>query len=66
MDLSRAQGRRTYRHVGGGTYRAAANATGQRALNADDMARVAVVFLRHWKLTGSATSHRAAYGMLAA
>jgi len=53
-----------YRHVGGGTYDATTNTYGQGAYNADDIARAAVVYLRHWKLTGSASSRTAAYGML--
>ena len=54
----------TYHHVGGGSYDAATNTYGQGAFNADDMARAAVVYLRHWKLTGSASSRSSAYGML--
>jgi hypothetical protein len=54
----------TYRHVGGGTYDPATNTYGQGAFNADDMARAAVLYLRHWKLTGSTSSRTAAYGML--
>jgi len=54
----------TYRHVGGGHYDAATNTYGQGAFNADDMSRAAVVYLRHWKLTGSTSSRTAAYGML--
>jgi hypothetical protein len=55
---------RTYKHVGGGKYDAATNTYGQGAYNADDMTRAAVVYLRHWKLTGSTSSRTAAYGML--
>ena len=54
----------TFRHVGGGKYTAATNTYGQGAFNADDMSRAAVVYLRHWKLTGSASSRTAALGML--
>jgi len=54
----------TYRHVGGGKYDAATNTYGQGAYNADDISRAAVVYLRHWKLTGSASSRTAAYGLL--
>jgi hypothetical protein len=54
----------TFRHVGGGQFDAATNTYGQGAFNADDMARASVVYLRHWKLTGSASSRAAAYGML--
>ncbi|MBC7559921.1 MAG: hypothetical protein H7270_11325 [Dermatophilaceae bacterium] len=53
-----------YKHVGGGKYDAATNTYGQGAYNADDISRAAVVYLRHWKLTGSITSRTAAYGML--
>jgi hypothetical protein len=54
----------TYRHVGGGTYDATTNTYGQGAFDADDMSRAAVVYLRDWRLTGSASSRAAAYGML--
>jgi hypothetical protein len=54
----------SFRHVGGGTYDAATNTYGQGAFNADDIARAAVVYLRHWKQTGSTSSRTAAYGML--
>lgn len=54
----------TYKHVGGGTYNATTNTYGQGAYNADDMARAAVVYLRHWKQSGSASSRASAYGML--
>lgn len=54
----------TFQHKGGGDYDAATNTWGQGAFNADDMARAAVVYLRHWKLTGSTTSRTAAYEML--
>ena len=53
-----------FKHVGGGTYDAATNTWGQGAFNADDISRAAVAYLRHWKLTGSATSRTKAYGML--
>ncbi len=54
----------SYRRVGGGTYDAATDTYGQGAYNADDMARAAVVYLRHWKQAGSASSRRAAFQML--
>jgi hypothetical protein len=54
----------SYKRVGGGTYDAAHDTYGQGAFNADDMARAAVVYLRHWKLTGAASSRHAAYEML--
>lgn len=53
-----------YRHVGGGTYDATTNTWSQGAYNADDMARAAVVYLRHWRLTGSTSSRDAAYDLL--
>ncbi len=54
----------SFRHVGGGAYDAATNTYGQGAFNADDIARASVVYLRHWKLTGSQSSRAAAYNML--
>jgi hypothetical protein len=54
----------SYRRVGGGTYDATHDTYGQGAFNADDMARAAVVYLRHWKLTGARSSRHAAYEML--
>jgi len=53
-----------YRHVGGGTYDPATNTWSQGAYNADDMARAAVVYLRHWRFTGSTSSRDAAYDLL--
>ncbi len=37
---------------------------GQGAFNADDIARAAVVYLRHWRQTGSADSRTKAYELL--
>jgi hypothetical protein len=54
----------SFRHVGGGKYDPATNTYGQGAYNADDIARAAVVYLRHWKLTGSTSSRTSAYGLL--
>ncbi len=54
----------SFKRVGGGAYDAGTDTYGQGAFNADDVARAAVVYLRHWKQTGSATSRRAAYEML--
>ena len=42
--------------VGGGTYDAATDTYGQGAFNADDVARAAVVYIRHWVATGSPSS----------
>lgn len=53
-----------YRHVGGGTFDPTTGTYGQGAYNADDMARAAVVYLRHWRATGSASSRARAYDML--
>jgi len=50
--------------VGGGTYDAATDTYGQGAFNADDVSRAAVVYIRHWVATGSASSRDAAYQML--
>ena len=54
----------SFKRVGGGTYDAATDTYGQGAFNADDMARAAVVYLRHWKQTGATSSRHAAYEML--
>lgn len=50
--------------VGGGAYHPATNTWGQGAFNADDVARAAVVYIRHWAATGSPSSRDAAYEML--
>jgi hypothetical protein len=50
--------------VGGGTYDPETKTYGQGAFNADDVARAAVVYVRHWQQTGSATSRDRAYEML--
>ncbi len=54
----------SFNRVGGGTYDATTDTYGQGAFNSDDMARAAVVYLRHWKQTGATSSRRAAYEML--
>lgn len=54
----------TFRRVGGGRYDAATNTWGQGAYNADDISRAAVVYLRHWRQTGAATSRAASYALL--
>jgi len=54
----------TYRRIGGGPYDAATDTYGQGAFNSDDIARAAVVYIRHWKQTGSAASRAAAYELL--
>ena len=54
----------SYRRIGGGTYDAATNTYGQGAFNADDIARAAVVYLRHWRATGSRGEPREGRGLL--
>jgi hypothetical protein len=54
----------TYRRIGGGPYDPATDTYGQGAFNSDDMARAAVVYLRHWRQTGSSRSRAAAYELL--
>ncbi len=54
----------SYRRVGGGNYDAATNTYGQGAFNADDVARAAVVYLRHWVATGAPASREHAYQLL--
>ena len=54
----------SYRRVGGGDYNAATDTWSQGAFNADDLTRAAVVYLRHWQQTGSASSRASAYGLL--
>ena len=46
----------TFHRVGGGAYNPTTDTWGQGAYNADDIARAAVVYLRHWKQTGADTS----------
>jgi hypothetical protein len=50
--------------VGGGTYDPATDTYGQGAFNADDVARAAVVYIRHWAATGTSSSRDKAYEML--
>ena len=54
----------TYKRIGGGPYDPATNTYGQGAFNADDIARAAVVYVRHWRATGSATSRARAVALL--
>lgn len=54
----------TYRRIGGGAYDPATDTYGQGAYNADDVARAAVVYLRHWRQTGAASSRKASYELL--
>lgn len=54
----------TYQRVGGGTYDASTNTYGQGAYDADDIARAAVVYLRHWQQWGDAHSRDQAESLL--
>ncbi len=54
----------SYKRIGGGPYDAATDTYGQGAFNADDIARAAVVYLRHWRATGSAASRARAVALL--
>ena len=54
----------SYKRIGGGPYDAATNTYGQGAFNADDIARAAVVYVRHWRATGSAASRARAVALL--
>lgn len=53
-----------YHRVGGGGLKPDGVNWKQGAFNADDVSRAAVVYLRHWQLTGSETSKHKAYEML--
>jgi hypothetical protein len=54
----------SYRRVGGGTFDPATSTYGQGAFNADDIARAAVVYIRHWRATGSSSSRARAVALL--
>ena len=54
----------TFERVGGGPRDPATGYWGQGAFNADDVARAAVVYLRHWQQTGDETSRERAYELL--
>ncbi|KQX04993.1 MULTISPECIES: hypothetical protein [unclassified Leifsonia] len=54
----------TFERVGGGPLDATTGDWGQGAYNADDVARAAVVYLRHWELTGEDSSRTSAYELL--
>ncbi len=56
----------TYRRVGGGDLDPKTGDYSQGAFNTDDIARAAVVYLRHWRQTGSADSRAKAYDLLRA
>ncbi|WP_238490874.1 hypothetical protein [Actinoplanes flavus] len=53
-----------YHRVGGGTYDARTGTYGQGAYDADDVARAAVVYLRHWRQFGDRASRDQAYQQL--
>ena len=53
-----------YRRVGGGAHDTATDTWSQGAYDADDIARAAVVYLRHFRLTGSPASRAAARELL--
>ncbi len=55
---------REYRRVGGGDYDADANTWSQGAFNTDDLTRAAVVYLRHFRVTGDEESRASAYELL--
>lgn len=54
----------TYQRTGGGTYDLATDTYSQGAYDADDVARAAVVYLRHWRQFHDAASRGAAFGLL--
>lgn len=54
----------SYTRVGGGSLDAATGRWSQGAFNADDIARTAVVYLRHWQQTGDASSRDRAFDVL--
>ena len=53
-----------FRHVGGGAYDPVTNTWGQGSYDTDDLARAAVVYIRHWQQFGDAHSRDLAYGLL--
>lgn len=56
----------SYTRVGGGSFDPATGYYGQGAFNADDIARTAVVYLRHWHQFGDTASRDHAYQVLRA
>ncbi|NUU33340.1 hypothetical protein HNO80_17270 [Arthrobacter sp. C9C5] len=54
----------SYTRVGGGSKDPATGYWSQGAFNADDIARTAVVYLRHWQQTGDASSRERAFEVL--
>ncbi|PJJ65446.1 hypothetical protein [Compostimonas suwonensis] len=53
-----------FERVGGGPLDLATGHWGQGSYNADDIARAAVVYLRHWTQTGAESSKTSAYELL--
>ncbi|MGI8696530.1 MAG: hypothetical protein ACR2JQ_07755 [Mycobacteriales bacterium] len=54
----------SYQRTGGGTYDPTHNSYGQGSYDADDIARAAVVYLRHWKQRADPHSRAEAYQLL--
>lgn len=54
----------TFERIGGGSLDATTGDWSQGAYNADDVSRAAVVYLRHFELTGSESSRDSAYELL--
>jgi hypothetical protein len=54
----------SFTRVGGGDHDPTTDTYGQGAYDADDMARAAVVYLRHWRRFGDAHSHDEAIALL--
>ncbi|MFF2299829.1 hypothetical protein [Arthrobacter sp. NPDC058127] len=54
----------SYTRVGGGSKDPVTGNWSQGAFNADDVARTAVVYLRHWQQTGDASSRTRAFDVL--
>jgi len=54
----------SYTRIGGGSLDSTTNRWSQGAFNADDIARTAVVYLRHWQQTGDAASKEHAFQTL--
>ncbi len=53
-----------FERVGGGPLDASTGYFGQGAYNADDVARAAVVYIRHWRQSGDKASREHAYELL--
>jgi len=57
-------GHGSYTRIGGGTYDPRTRSYGQGAYDADDMARAAVVYLRHWRQSRDSLSRARARNLL--